>query len=500
MKLWILYSNLYQTQATYSPQMMHEAALKQGIDAEVYFYNNFAVVQHEKLEHLFYNGNKIAEYPDVVFSRGYPMAVLNHLERNGVKVVNTAAGSERTLNKWAMQNLVQLLGISSPKTAFGKIYSFAAISNLLGAPFVMKNNFGGRGKLVFLVHTEAEFEQILAQNPDIDFLFQEFVAFSKGRDIRFYIVGNNIVGCIERTGSEGDFKSNLSTGGNAKLFEAPESLKQQALSIAKANQLEIGSVDFLFSPSGFLFCEANANAAFHGFFEQGFNMQELFMQHIYNAYHAYKNPRRILKQLESKRSSSGFEVVHGSIPVLISAPHNVAQVRQLAIKPKDLGTGHLALSLQNASNCHAIIRTFNLGKVGECNDDPNFYEQSEYRTQIAQLIKQHSIKAFIDLHSLATHRAELVNLGINGGKNIQNNEKLLQDISQTFASSNIYLHIDKPFFAGESTLSSYVANTFNIPSLQFELNSKLIQLKNPENKHEQMALLLAQIVSLLGAL
>ena len=52
MKLWIIYTKYYETNATYSPLMMKEAAFNNGINAEVYYSDYFSIVIKENKSYL----------------------------------------------------------------------------------------------------------------------------------------------------------------------------------------------------------------------------------------------------------------------------------------------------------------------------------------------------------------------------------------------------------------------------------------------------------------
>lgn len=41
-------------------------------------------------------------------------------------------------------------------------------------------------------------------------IFQEFIEQSSGKDLRVFVVGGKVIGCMKRTGQEGDFRANYS--------------------------------------------------------------------------------------------------------------------------------------------------------------------------------------------------------------------------------------------------------------------------------------------------
>ena len=69
-------------------------------------------------------------------------------------------------------------------------------------------------------------------------------------------------------------------------------------------------------------------------------------------------------------STKDYKVIQGKIPILLSAPHGVKQVRNKKIKWEDAMTGGIVEYLCDTINAFGIIRTCNL------NDDPNYNNDS----------------------------------------------------------------------------------------------------------------------------
>ena len=282
--LWIVYKKYHLVKAVYSPRLMSEAATKEGIENEVYYSEFFSVVLENGVESLYYQNKKIECLPKVAFIRCYNFQLMSFLEKNGVELVNSFEGMKLVKNKYDTHYMAAKLNISQPETILPDCVDFDFLKSKLSLPFVMKDNLGAAGRNVYLVSTKEQMEEILEQNKGVSFIFQKYVAFSKGKDIRLYVVGDEVVGCITRIATSEDFRANISLGARAEKFECGEELKVQAVKLAKSLGLRICSVDYLFSGDDFMFCEANGNAAFHAFFSVGYNMQELFMKYIKRAF------------------------------------------------------------------------------------------------------------------------------------------------------------------------------------------------------------------------
>ena len=95
---------------------------------------------------------------------------------------------------------------------------------------------------------------------------------------------------------------------------------------------------------------------------------------------------------ENEKNKS-FETIKGKIPILISAPHSVRQIRNGKIKGKDIYTGPIVIILQKEADCYSIYKTKNN------NDDANYdIENNTYKEEILKIIEENQIKLLLDIH------------------------------------------------------------------------------------------------------
>ena len=88
-----------------------------------------------------------------------------------------------------------------------------------------------------------------------------------GEDLRVLVVGGRVLGAMRRTAPEGDFRANITNGGTGQDFPLDDRIRYLALETAKVMGLDIAGVDLLFTPDGYVVCEANSNPGFRGFEE-----------------------------------------------------------------------------------------------------------------------------------------------------------------------------------------------------------------------------------------
>ena len=125
---------------------------------------------------------------------------------------------------------------------------------------------GTQGVGVVLAETKSAAESVLEAFHGLQarVIVQEFIAESKGADIRVFVVDGNVIGAMKRQGKEGEFRSNLHRGGSATLFELSEEEENAALKAAKSLNLGICGVDLLQSNSGPMIMEVNSSPGLEG--------------------------------------------------------------------------------------------------------------------------------------------------------------------------------------------------------------------------------------------
>ncbi len=161
-----------------------------------------------------------------------------------------------------------------------------------------------------------------------------------------------------------------------------------------------------------------------------------------------------------------FIYLKGRCQTLISAPHSVTQTREGATKLAETETGYLALHLNNIG-FPCIIKTSN------CDDDANFDLDSSYKNFITNL--KNKPRFLIDLHKMKWERD--IDICIGTGENDVNllsKVNILPIIKNIFLDNNLKTAINNPFSANSPrTISKFCSNN-GIPSIQLEINAKLI--------------------------
>lgn len=278
MKIWYLWEGDINgdVPGTYEIKRLQEEGLKRGHEVRIVFPDQVKIlVSGDAQQNIFVDGEPQSR-PDVVMSRmgaasSYlSLAVLRHLLRNGVLVINRAASVELAIDKLRTMQVLADKNIPAPRTMFARCPVDAQlITEQIGYPVIVKTLKGTQGGGVYLSETPESLrdlsEILVHQGADTSpVLFQEYVKTSHGRDIRAFCVGGKVLACMERKSTDGSFKSNITRGGVGEPVEITPELSRIALDTCEALGLEIAGIDLLYTESGYKVCEANSAPDFKG--------------------------------------------------------------------------------------------------------------------------------------------------------------------------------------------------------------------------------------------
>lgn len=208
----------------------------------------------------------------------------------------------------------------------------------------------------------------------------------------------------------------------------------------------------------------------------------------------YINTLEMIEKVSENKND--FAVIKGNKKVLISAPHNVSQYFNGRYKPRDLGSGNLALGVARKSDCYCIIKTKNIGNVFK-NDNANKQVKCKYKDEIKKLVNDNKIKLLIDIHTLTKNRKEQINLGTDYGRNIFNNNECKDNLVKIINDYGFTVSVDYPFSGGGNTVASYSNKELGIYSLQIEINSKYINYNSKFSRYKELVEMINEMIDYL---
>jgi gamma-F420-2:alpha-L-glutamate ligase len=276
-RCWLFFNRDLGPDAPEAPEVLRfqESAKALDIDLMVLKPSEFdLVVDSQHGWSASYQGHTLKK-PDLIIPRCgaetsyFTLAVLRHFERQGVPIVNSPAAIESVADKLHTLQIVSRAKLPIPKTILGKFpVDVALVERELGFPVVVKKLKGTRGAGVMLCQDKAQFDDLAnlldGATSGADFLFQQYISASHGRDVRVLVIDGKIVAAMERSSTDGGFKSNISLGGAAKPFNPPPAMADLAIKVAHELELHVAGIDILFDDSGYRVCEANSSPGFQG--------------------------------------------------------------------------------------------------------------------------------------------------------------------------------------------------------------------------------------------
>ena len=269
MKLAILSAN----SRCYSTRRLREAAVQRGHNVKVLNTLKFAIDLEEGNPDLYFRQKQLSHYDAVLPRIGasityFGTAVVRQFEQMDVFCANTSAGISTSRDKLRSLQVLSRHQIGIPQTTFVKDKRdvLPAIHRVGGAPVVIKLIEGTQGIGVLLADTINAAESIieLLQSQKQNVLIQKFVAESKGRDIRAFVVGDRVVGAMRRVAQGQEFRSNVHRGGLTERVELSPEYHDAAVRAAQIMGLRIAGVDLLEGKDGPQVLEINSSPGLEG--------------------------------------------------------------------------------------------------------------------------------------------------------------------------------------------------------------------------------------------
>ncbi|MGI9606268.1 MAG: RimK family alpha-L-glutamate ligase [Acidimicrobiales bacterium] len=258
---------------SYSAQRLKMAAIDAGHQVRILDTLRFAIDLSGDEPDLHYSGNILSDYDAVLPRVGasityFGTAVVRQFEQMDVYTPNTAAGILNSRDKLHGHQILSRHRIGMPATTYVRDRADidAAITRVGGAPLVVKLLEGTQGVGVMLAPdaavARAMIETMVVTKQNV--LVQEYVAESRGRDVRAFVVGDRVVGAMRRMSLNEDFRSNLHQGGRSEAIDLPDDYREAAIRSAQIMGLRVAGVDMLESDRGPLVMEVNSSPGLQG--------------------------------------------------------------------------------------------------------------------------------------------------------------------------------------------------------------------------------------------
>ncbi len=175
-----------------------------------------------------------------------------------------------------------------------------------------------------------------------------------------------------------------------------------------------------------------------------------------------------------------YRVLSGSLPVLLSAPHAVNQIRGEDVREAEKFTGALTRYLSNATSSYAIFQLFT-------HSDPNADEEHNYKNGIINLIESYKIHLLIDIHSSSFTDDTDLDIVTNQGMTLCGMSNLPEKIK--IIGSKYGVSVDEnnvPNKSSENEIIAVSSLICGIPSIRIVINNKKLDIVNNEESFKNI--------------
>lgn len=270
MKIGILSFRALSKKAAPEEIRLKNTAIAAGHTARIFRSGKFQLVYDGTARRLMYDGKLFPKYnviitrPTVLRDVDLNVSIVKQMEMMGIPVFNRFDSIIKAKNKLKSLQIFDHYNIPIPKTVVIRSPNYIdfAVEGCGGMPVIVKSPFGSYGAGVTIVESKRALKSMLDWEDSNIYMIQEFVKYSRGRDIRVFVVGGKVVGTMMRSARRGEFRSNIELGGKGTPIEITDEEKEISLKAVQALDLEYGGVDILRSKEGPVVLEVNSNPGF----------------------------------------------------------------------------------------------------------------------------------------------------------------------------------------------------------------------------------------------
>jgi ribosomal protein S6--L-glutamate ligase len=264
---------LSRNKKLYSTRRLYEAAIERGHEVHIIDYLRCYMNITAEQPYIQYKGKILQGFDAIIPRIGanrtfYGCAILRQFETMGTYSINTSLAITRSRDKLRSQQLLVMKGVKMPATGFAHEPEDMTdlIDSLGGPPLIIKLIEGTQGVGVVLAETQKAAESVTQtlRGLNANIIIQEYIAESKGADIRCFVVGDKIISSMQRKAAPGEFRANIHRGGSATPIRITKPEREAVIKAAKIMGLGMAGVDLIRSKQGPLILEINSSPGLEG--------------------------------------------------------------------------------------------------------------------------------------------------------------------------------------------------------------------------------------------
>ncbi|CAH0132177.1 Alpha-aminoadipate--LysW ligase LysX [Peribacillus sp. Bi96] len=238
---WLIYNREDAVKNKGYIDWMLDEASKLDLDLQFYHREDLRI-GHRYNELYVEHELKPIALPDFAIVRTIDPFLTRQLEQMGIACFNSSFVSEMANDKAKTHQYLSTLGIPMADTVY---CNGRPNAHDMEFPFIAKETHGRGGKQVYLI----EHANDLVEMNDGSWIVQKPGLF--GKDIRVFVVGNNVKAAVLRE-SASSFKANYTLGGSASIYELTASDLALVERVIDAFDFGLVGIDFIFDDDGSL--------------------------------------------------------------------------------------------------------------------------------------------------------------------------------------------------------------------------------------------------------
>ena len=244
----------------YTCNRLVEEAKELGIELSIIGVHDVQV----RADGLYHKGNRL-EKRDFVINRYKWGLIKEELNTLAEKSYNPIREYDKYINKYEQIKRLSSEAYLIPKylltTSQG---NYEEMTAYLGTPFVVKGLESSMGAEVLLIEQKEAFYQLGKRyGVEKEWLCEEFIKTSIGKDMRFFSIRGEVVAGMIRK-SQGDFRANVALGATVEPCEITSEIQKIAKDIYEQTGLDFLGIDLMFGETKQYFCEINVMPGIEG--------------------------------------------------------------------------------------------------------------------------------------------------------------------------------------------------------------------------------------------
>lgn len=221
-------------------------------------------------QEIWFGKNRVGVFDALILRRlspkgdvDYQYQVLQQCEDEGLLIVNSMKSLEIAESKFLTSMLLSQYGLPVPEMMICQNKNDVTSFYEKYKDIVIKPLYGELGRGIFRLKSKKDFKKIdklLEYEGAV--IAQRFIK-SKGKDYRVFVVGDNVVGTIERQATNG-WLTNIFAGGRAKKIIAHKEMRDLSIKAAQIAGLDYCGIDIICQNNKHYVLEINGSPAWEG--------------------------------------------------------------------------------------------------------------------------------------------------------------------------------------------------------------------------------------------